>query len=268
MTYESASTFVSRTASPRLLATKSRAARAVAQKSGLFEVPRVLDVDEATGTVTFERISGLRPLSNLTGLGNLPGQNACGALGRSLAVIHRCLRLPHDEARALPSPWVKEDEPLVWVHGDLTAANVCCIGDTGRLVIVDWATAATLGERLTVASRYFDVVWFVAHLFYGLPLRRSPALNPAPLARCFLAAYIEESAYEHHQAGLDHCMREIHTLYPTIVAQRVAAAPPALRIVARRLHAQRYRKWLDFVHSYNAGAVVDLRDFDRADVNS
>lgn len=237
-----ASVFVSTTGYPELLAEKTRRARDVAVASGLFDVPRVLEVDIDRGTVAFERVRDIVTLGRTPGLGGRDTADACRALGRALAAIHNELHLPAAMMRPLPPPWPAIHKS-VCLHGDLTAANVCWNPQTRRVVIVDWATAPLIGETFTVGPPFFDVAWFVAQLFYGIPLRRQSFSRPGTVASEFLNEYFANAQLGHEEYGYTSCFAAMDSLLPRIVDMRVQAKPALLRPIHHVVLGHRCRQW-------------------------
>lgn len=237
-----ASVFVSTTRYPELLAEKSRRARDVAVASGLFDVPKVLEVDVGLGTVAFERVRGLVTLGRTPGVGRRDTADACRALGRALATIHNELHLPTAMMRPLPPPWPATRDS-VCLHGDLTAANVCWNPQTRRIVIVDWATAPLIGETFTIGPRFFDVAWFAAQLFYGIPLRRQWFSRPGTVASEFLNEYLAHAQLGQEENGSTSCFEAMDSLLPRIVGMRVQAKPALLRPIHRVVLEHRCRQW-------------------------
>ena len=74
---------------------KTCKAYAISQQCGLFRVPKVLDYDHASGTAKFEFIHNIKALREITASG-WPPESFLDKLGRSLAVIHKELKLPDD----------------------------------------------------------------------------------------------------------------------------------------------------------------------------
>jgi len=233
----------SRTRFPELLAQKSGMARQIGIETGLFDVPRIVGIDSENGLVLFERIEGLQRLEAISGLARGVGVRACARLGESLAAVHLLLRLPESMERPLPTPWTGPGTHMVCVHGDLTAANVCWKSDGQRLIIVDWATAPAIGEEYTMASRYFDVMWFLAYLFHGVPLRMHPVFDPSPLAEAFLGAYRAAVQDRDDQSDLVPCLDGIASLYPQLSRDRNRARSFPMRLLGLVLQNRRDRRW-------------------------
>jgi hypothetical protein len=189
-------------ASPHLMRIeieKTRQAHEIGKASNLFQAPQVLDFEEATGKALFERIHGLRRLSEA-----LPWRqeyrDLIEVLARSLVLIHQELVLPDDMRLPLP-PQLNASHDLVFLHGDLTVDNVCINTGTGKLVILDWQLTPLYGGQATFGTRYFDVLWFLGTLI-NRPRMRFLVDNPvAPIASSLISRYLAESRVQDY-AGI------------------------------------------------------------------
>ncbi len=181
---------------PSLLAVEAaKASRAleIGKHSGLFRVPRVINLDAETGVLEFER---LRELATLLDLAVRKDARLPGLLekaGRALAAVHEELTLPEDMKVALPSIWMCRAGENVCIHGDFACINVCVDESSDELVILDWSAAPIVGRTPTFGGRYFDIVLFVNSLFQGAPCLRVLGWNAAAMAELFLKGYAEES---------------------------------------------------------------------------
>lgn len=177
----------------RLELHKTTAARDIGISSGLFYVPRVIEADLDAGRLELELLPGLRTLTDLTGRGDARLMPALTLLGRGLAEVHDRLRLPPELSLPLPAGWEVQDEDRVSIHGDLTMNNVCWDEAGDRLVIVDWCTAPAIGPWATSASRYFDLVWFCASVFWDPSWFRRPLYPAGAMCDRFLSSYASSS---------------------------------------------------------------------------
>jgi len=134
---------------PSLLAVEAaKASRAleIGKHSGLFRVPRVINLDAETGVLEFER---LRELATLLDLAVRKDARLPGLLekaGRALAAVHEELTLPEDMKVALPSIWMCRAGENVCIHGDFACINVCVDESSDELVILDWSAAPIVGR--------------------------------------------------------------------------------------------------------------------------
>lgn len=181
-----------KTGEPSLLAVesaKSRRARQIGQESGLFYVPKVVSFDAESGVLEFERLQGLITLFEL---GARRDERVFGLLrkaGRALAVVHENLVLPDEMKYELPAEWMARPDENVFIHGDFAGFNLCFNKSSEQLVILDWSTAPLLGRVATYGSRFFDIVWFVIYIFYGVPRGSLLSWDARRMADAFLSGY-------------------------------------------------------------------------------
>jgi len=219
---------------------KARRARAIGEACGLFRVPRVLDYDDSRGKASFERLPGLRDVSNLIAF-----RSDCAGLletiGKSLATIHQHLRLPAHMVKPLPSElrWACADQ--VFLHGDFNAWNVCVGRVREPIVILDWRMTAVHGERATYDTPYFDLAWFVNSLFSKPIHRYALAEPPAPRASRFLRSYFRLAQCERVTEGF----REYMKRFLALMERRDRATLPWPRRVARIPYLARFRAFVD-----------------------
>ena len=179
----------------RIEVEKTVRAHQIGQTSGLFRVPKVLDYDDAAGRATFELILDTKKLrSAITSeAASLPLMKMAA---EALAIVHKDLTLPENMKVVLPDEYHLPGNE-VFIHGDFGLGNVCVSADSRNLVIFDWQATQKLNVTATYGTRYFDVMWFIYNLFHR-PVgseRYRIAAPAAPLARVFLAHYLETSNY-------------------------------------------------------------------------
>ena len=114
--------------------------------------PNLLDVDDARGSLVFERLSPMRPLSASEGA--IWFERA----GRALAVVHRNLALP-DELRIVRTA-DKHNSGTVFVHGDFMPNNLGI--SSGQLVVFDWGLRPWTSEVYTCAAGSVDLAAFLS----------------------------------------------------------------------------------------------------------
>jgi len=223
-------TSVRKTAPPAVAAAeaaKTRLAAELGDASGAFYVPRITRFDEPAGVIEFERLAGLKSLVQLATDGRSETGDLFRRTGRALAVIHERLVLPEALKVPLPAEWMGR-EPPVFLHGDLTAANVCLQEPTGRLVILDWSTAPFLGSVATFGAGYFDLVWFTSSLFiyaaYASMLG-SKAIRCDEMADTFLEAYLAARGNELDRAWFDECREMTLRVYRRGQQERIKTRP-------------------------------------------
>ncbi|OGJ86678.1 MAG: hypothetical protein A2268_13305 [Candidatus Raymondbacteria bacterium RifOxyA12_full_50_37] len=147
---------------------KSNAARQIGLSSGLFYVPKVLDINELQGHIVFERILGFKSMRELGYEKKLSA--LYGKIGQSLSRIHHELSLDDTNKLCLPEE-LALDHNNVFIHGDFSLDNVGVNSSTGEIVIIDWQMTKIHGGIATYGTRYYDIMWFVNNLFY-FPIRQ------------------------------------------------------------------------------------------------
>lgn len=140
---------------------KTTLARQIAQDSGLFIVPKVLDYDASHGVLVLDRIYNYVPISELIRK-RVPVHNKLLKLGQCLALVHNNLVLhPCDDRSSIPKTFAGT-LPHCALHGDLNVQNVgiSTHASTEKLVILDWNTSPLLSTNSTYGSPFFDICWF------------------------------------------------------------------------------------------------------------
>lgn len=185
-----AGSVVVKSAHPRYLrieVEKTRRAVRIAEETGLFRVPRVLDYDEAKGQAVFERIPGLRTIREADPSGRNSAATA-ERIGSALAVIHRDLKLPAEMVRPIPEAFA-DGGGDVFLHGDFGLKNICVQPGSPEPVVLDWQFTDMHGGEASYGSRYFDLIWFINTLIW-IPTIGHLVRDPvAPVARRFVASY-------------------------------------------------------------------------------
>ena len=172
-------------------AEKTRRAFDIGERSGLFQVPRVLDYDATKGILTLDRLKNIHKIGSVLTSGYEEGL-LVDKIATSLAVIHEELSLPRNMNIPLPK---EVDFPgnKVFIHGDLSTNNVFTTPDRQNIVILDWQMTAMHGGEATYGTRYFDVIWFINNLF-GLMCRLNQAYHHSkhakPIATRFISTYL------------------------------------------------------------------------------
>jgi aminoglycoside phosphotransferase (APT) family kinase protein len=181
-----------KTGDPSLLAVeaaKTKKAGAIGRNSGLFYVPKVLNFNEQTGELDFERVRGLVTLREMAVRKDERLSGLLRRTGEALATIHEHLALSDEMKHELPHEWMDSSDENVFIHGDFTLRNVCFHEPSGQLVILDWSAAPYLGRSGTYGSRFFDIIWFVNYIFLAVPRARLFNWDAPNMADAFLSAY-------------------------------------------------------------------------------
>jgi len=159
-------------------------------------------------------------------------------IGQGLAEIHRSLTLPDDMRTALPPELSLEGETQVFLHGDFNGTNVCIDRSNQTIAVLDWQMTSVHGGTATYGTRYFDLTWFVNHLFVR-PLHRYLFARPAaPAARLFLQSYFKALDMDCPFPELCEYMKRFfkqklsHRKRTLSLAKRLLLAPANVRLMA------------------------------------
>jgi len=174
-------------------AEKTKRAAHIGQNSGIFYVPRILRISEKDNIIDFEYIANLCTLQHLVVSGNPQLTDILIRTGEALAVIHKELILPGNMKKNLPDIWIRNEADNVFIHGDFTLHNVCFHKTTNSIVILDWSTARFIDAEATFGSRYFDIIWFIYHIFHFFPMSNILKWNADKMANAFLRGYIKKN---------------------------------------------------------------------------
>ncbi len=178
----------------RTEAAKTRSAFAIAERSGLFLVPNVIEFDDVQGRLVLERIPGVSVHRTMKSIAFGPCRLAfVDRIAKVLAIVHQELRIAPQHLVPLEGTVAWPNEPVV-IHGDLSLHNVSLI-DTGELAVFDWQTTKLYGGRATFGTYFFDVAWFMMNLFFIRihGFRYSVSLPVTRLAQHFATSYFESS---------------------------------------------------------------------------
>lgn len=170
-------------------AAKASRAFEIGRDSGLFIVPKVLNLDADAGVLEFERIGELTTLLDLAVRKDPRLGELLAKAGRALAVIHAELSLPGDMKHELPPKWMDSADRNVFIHGDFACINICLHEPSGELVILDFSAAPMVGRTPTFGSRYFDILLFASSIFHGAPFRRVLNWDAGRMVDAFLEGY-------------------------------------------------------------------------------
>ena len=170
-------------------AAKASRASEIGKDSGLFCVPKVINLDTGSGVLEFERLSGLVTLLDLAVRKDPRLPALLEKAGQALAAIHEKLILPEEMKCEMLPEWMGNADENVFIHGDFACINVCFHEPSGELVIVDWSAAPAVGRTPTFGSRYFDILLFISSLFHAAPWRRILSWDGKGMALAFLRGY-------------------------------------------------------------------------------
>ncbi|MBU1054479.1 MAG: phosphotransferase [Proteobacteria bacterium] len=175
----------------RIEVEKARQGYKIAKNTGLFCTPKVIDYDEVSGIVIFERLRGLQMMKDI--LAFSPTMELVSRIGKVLAEIHSNLILPDEMRKPLPDEFQAPGDSQVFIHGDFNVENVLFMGQYDTIAVIDWQMTSVHGGEATWGTRFFDIAWFINTLFYRPIYRYIGALHEAPWAQIFLRSYSEAS---------------------------------------------------------------------------
>lgn len=222
----------------RLEIIKSKRAAAIGTDTGLFSVPRIISHDRDKGSITFERVHGLRNTREV--LSEFPSSGELLVrLGKILATIHNQLNLPADIATVLPDMGLKLNTQPVFIHGDFSIVNIFYSIDRDELVIIDWSTSHWLGNGGTVGPCYIDLGIFIQSLFTRHLFIQPVIKNLEELGILFLKSYSLET-----KSGF--CLEEFKCYFRAILGKYLRARIPKMPKWRLLLQAPSY--WQ--VHSF------------------
>lgn len=222
---------------------KIKQATHIAEETGLFYVPRVLSYDTDKGLIGFEYLNRLRTIEELAFCNDRRLPNLLEKLGQALAAIHNNLTLPSEFKINLPDEWISPNGDNVFIHGDLTMLNVCIHEPTGRLVIVDWSSAPIFDMVATFGTRYFDIMWFIAYIFYTMPITGVLKWKSKRWVDKFMMGYTTS-----RNSNLDFNMfcafqNQMQSLYQKILRQSIENRPWNKRIFVFPFQICIYERW-------------------------
>jgi hypothetical protein len=141
-------------------------ARNLGLESNLFYVPEVYYFDEAEGVLKMEKIKYLEPILNkFNNLNMFNRLVESAALSLSLVHDKLDLNLNENQKKGLPSNYENE-ESKSYIHGDYNLTNLCVSEEKpGKIIIIDWQTTKMHGGCANYATAFFDVSWFINHLY-------------------------------------------------------------------------------------------------------
>lgn len=151
----------------------TRFARSIADRCGLFSVPRVITSNTEEGIIVFERIKDADTLRRL-----LPGvADPEELVARTADILARI----HDESI----------DGRSFVHGDFTIENVLYSESQGELAVIDWSAPRWFSSTGEVRPEH-DVAMFLISLF-NRPVFYSKRIRKVQdLGRHFLASYSDK----------------------------------------------------------------------------
>lgn len=142
----------------------ARRGRAIAQSSGLFQVPRLLGCEGPT--LVFEYVEGLVDLRSM--LRDAPSDHArcalSGRVGRALGAVH-LEPSPGTVDRRHSRDRLLSVDP-VGVHRDFGRSNLHFTKDSNELVVLDWAPPRWQAQLPIIASSHWDLGLFLVDLHF------------------------------------------------------------------------------------------------------
>jgi len=164
----------------------TQAARDIARTSGLFYVPQIIEYDRDSGIIEFERIHGFITVGQFLAK-NPDNITILRRVGKVLAHIHNYLSVPPDVRQLTDARWLNINGDVVPMHGDFNTVNVGYKEDTDVIVVLDWASPASLGLGRTLGPRHLEL----AHFIYSLCIHQANFLKSLYLLRRRANAFLE-----------------------------------------------------------------------------
>ncbi len=204
----------------RLELLKSQRAAEIGSATGLFRVPAVLDCDPERGSITFERLRGVRPFREA--LRDRRRQRPLlERAARALGAIHAGLELPDEATIELPPVCVELPGAAVYVHGDFSIENLLYQPERDEFAIVDWCAAAWLGGRGTHGPRYVDASTLILSMAYRRWLGPAAIPNVDELVRFFAERYLEATGEASSATDLDRYFQALLPVYAAFQRRRL-----------------------------------------------
>lgn len=170
------------------------AARKVATESGLFYVPKILDVDFKDNSIVFEYLPSLIPLSVFL---YTPSKSTLlryvEQAGTILSTIHSFLNV--DDTKVFIPIKFSGGSPLSFLHGDYTLNNVQLDCSCGKIVILDWALTPLVRPPGNWGPVYWDISWMLNSIFISSPYLDANFNERKLLADCFIRSYQQRSSF-------------------------------------------------------------------------
>lgn len=160
-------------------AERTRAGRLLGQRTGLFRVPEVFEVDAATGKIVFERLPYASSVREL--LVTQPDPALMARAAEALASIHTAGK-----------PASSSD--VTW-HGDFGFANLLFSNERDELSIIDWSNAAWTGEpsERSTGPAGHDLGIALISLFHARMADPFGIAKPEVMAQVFLQNYLDRT---------------------------------------------------------------------------
>lgn len=172
---------------------KTKQGGLIGQDAELFRVPKITDFDSVSGSISFERLYGIRSLAEALS-SSLNPEKVIMNVAYSLASIHNSPSIFNDKTTMLSLDCVSQQEPI-FIHGDYSTMNLC-LDDKDDLVILDWSTATWVGGAGNESGPcYLDLSIFVFSLFFHRPFEAYQIKNPDELVPILIDSYC--SKYQH-----------------------------------------------------------------------
>ena len=239
----------------RVEAEKSRRAAEIGERSGLFSVPHVIALDASRSTLEFERIPDLTTFIRFAASRGPECAKLARRAGRAVARIHLDLRLEESMRVPLPDEWSSPNEESVWLHGDLTANNICIDPNSMEIVIVDWSAAPLVGRRATVGPRSFDVLCFIRHVMMGAAWHQVLGWQGRSLCDQFITGYVKEFGSPFETDSWNRHCALLNAFSDTVVQSRIARAPIYARLGKALAQRALIRGW--YRYRPPEGCLVD-----------
>lgn len=236
----------------RIEVEKTLRAHEIAKKTDLFYTPKVLNYNDTTGCIKFERLDHIRKMRSVITSMEID-DSIIRSLGFSLAAIHNELTLPDDMVLPLPQEYSQSGNQ-VFIHGDFNLGNIFLDMDNKRIIIMDWQSTYKVGEPATYDTRYFDLMWFIYNLFYR-PLnhpRYRSGIPAASMAELFLYSYFKRADCEYDHKSFSAYMKKFFNT-KVAISKIGHHSKKRFRLIPRKRYLQlmpSHRKLKQFISSF------------------
>lgn len=188
-----------------LEASMTMAAYRLAQSSGMFRVPKVIEFSKENERLTLEYIPNIKPLYLFMNDKEIM-RKIMEKSGACLAFIHKNLK-PDNEKISLFDKlnFTIENEQNCFLHGDYSLVNVQYDIHSGQLVIIDWSLTPLLNSSANFGSIYWDIGWHLIEIIAMPPYYLFRSNYRCELANIFLENYFKNSVFIYDEKKMKHC---------------------------------------------------------------
>lgn len=179
-------------------AERTKEARKIADSTGLFIVPEVLEVNEPDGILVLEYLPNLvHPMESIA-VGATSHTTIADNIGVAIALLHRGMDMSNARKQGTRAGGDHANESDVVLHGDCHPGHTLWSESEGRAAIIDWSGMYVRGENATVRTfgpGHRDVVYWIVELaswsIYGKNTKT--LMGGSEIVKNFLSGYERSS---------------------------------------------------------------------------